>query len=144
MQRHRLAGFAFGIVVLLTAGCGSKAKVAGTPTNKVNAIELGRSLNADRTIKDPADVFQPTDTIYASIETETLGSAKLTTRWTFEDGQTVDSVTQAVPATGGVIRSEFHVWKPDGWPVGKYHLQVTLDSTVSGVKEFTVKVGPPA
>jgi hypothetical protein len=52
-MRRSLAGFALGLAVLLPVGCGSKAKVAGTPTNKVNAIELGRSLNADRTIKDP-------------------------------------------------------------------------------------------
>ncbi|HEV8453282.1 MAG TPA: hypothetical protein VGQ69_08345 [Gemmatimonadales bacterium] len=139
MRMHSWGSLAFGAALLLMAGCGSKAKVAGTPTNKVNVIELGRSLNADRTVKDPTDIFQPTDTIYASVETETLGSAMLTARWTFEDGQTVDSTTQRVPASGGVIRSEFHVWKPGGWPVGKYHLQITLDSTVSGVKEFTVK-----
>ena len=133
----RLAGWA--LLLVAVGACGSKAKVSGTATNSVKVIELGRGLNADRTVRDPTDTFQRTDTIYASVETETLGGAKLIARWTFEDGQTVDSTTQAIPSSGGSIRSEFHVWKPDGWPIGKYHLQITLDSTVSGVKEFTVK-----
>lgn len=124
---------------LLLLACGSKARVSGVETGKVTAIDLGRSINADHTIKDAADAFQPGDTIYASVQTETMGSAKVTARWTFQDGQTVDSTTQTVPASGGVIRTEFHASKPGGWPVGKYHLQIALDSTVSGVKEFEVR-----
>ena len=136
-RRVGLGAAQVGLLVLVA--CGSKANVSGVPTSKVTAIDLGRSINADRTIKDAADSFQPGDTIYASVQTETLGSVKVTARWTFQDGQTVDSTVQMVPASGGVIRTEFHVWKPGGWPLGKYHLQVALDSTVSGVKEFEVR-----
>ena len=139
MRARRVGLVVAGMGLLVLTACGSKARVSGVETSKVTAIDLGRSINADRTIKDAADIFQPADTIYASVQTETLGSAKVIARWTFQDGQTVDSTTQAVPSSGGVIRSEFHVWKPGGWPVGKYHLQITLDSTVSGVKEFEVR-----
>lgn len=138
MLRHGLAGIAL-LAVVLVAACGGKVKVAGTATGKVTAIELGRSVNSDRTIKDASDTFSPRDTIYASIQTETLGGALLKVRWTFEDGQVVDESSLKVPSSGGTLLTEFHVAKPDGWPVGKYHLQVSLDSAAAGVKEFTVK-----
>jgi hypothetical protein len=138
MHRHSLAGMAL-LAVALVAACGSKAKVGGTATGKVTAINLGRSVNPDRTISASTDTFAPTDTIYAVVQTETLGGAKLKVRWTYEDGQTVNESTQNLPSSGGTIWSEFHVSKPDGWPLGKYHLQVSLDSAAAGVKEFTVK-----
>jgi hypothetical protein len=136
MQGRHLAGM---VLVALVAACGSKAEVGGTATGKVTAVDLGRSVNSDRTIRDAGDIFSPRDTIYASVQTETLGGATLKVRWTFEDGQVVDSVTEKVPSSGGIIRTEFHVSKPDGWPVGKYHLEVSLDGSAAGVKEFTVK-----
>jgi len=138
MHRHSMAGMAL-LAVALVAACGSKAKVGGTTTGKVTAIDLGRSVNPDRTITASTDTFAPTDTIYAVVQTETLGGAKLKVRWTYEDGQTVNESTQNLPSSGGTIWSEFHVSKPDGWPIGKYHLQVSLDSAAAGVKEFTVK-----
>lgn len=138
MQRQSLAGIALFAVVLVAA-CGSKARVGGTATGKVTAIDLGRSVNPDRTITGSTDAFSPGDTIYAVVQTETLGGAKLKVRWTFEDGQTIDESTQTLPSSGGIIWSEFHVSKPGGWPVGKYHVQVSLDAAAAGVKEFTVK-----
>lgn len=132
-------GLVLGSVLFAGAACGSKTRVTGTATNKVNAIELGRSINADHSIKDKSDTFQPGDTIYAAVETETLGSAAVRIRWSFEDGQLIGEATQPIPASGGQIRSAFHIFKPDGWPEGKYRLEVTLDSTVAGIKEFTVK-----
>lgn len=134
-----LRGLIVGSLLLSVLGCGSKTRLSGTETNKVNAIALGHSINADRSIKDATDSFQPGDTIYASIETETLGSAALKVHWSFEDGQAVGESTQQIPASGGPIRSAFHIYKPDGWPEGKYRIEVTLDSSVAGIKEFTVK-----
>lgn len=136
---HRLSRTGITLLVVLVAACGSKAKVGGTATGKVTAIDLGRSVNPDRTVTASTDTFAPSDTIYAVIQTETLGSARLKVRWTYEDGQTINESTQTLPSSGGTIWSEFHVSKPDGWPVGKYHLQVALDSAAAGVKEFTVK-----
>ena len=133
---------AVGLLLALVTSCGSKTRVTGTVTSKVTAIDLGRSANSDRTIKDPADSFQPGDTIYASIETETLGSATLKARWIFQDGQVINEATQQVPASGGTIRTEFHVAKPDGWPEGNYRIELSLDGkTVAGIKQFTVKKG---
>jgi len=134
-------GLVIGSILLAGAACGSKTRVAGTETKKVNAIELGRSINADHSIKDKSDTFQPSDTIYAAVETETLGSATVRIRWSFEDGQLAGEATQPIPSSGGEIRSAFHIFKPDGWPEGKYRLEVTLDSTVAGIKEFRVKKG---
>jgi len=136
MPVHRLL---LGCVLLTSLGCGSKTRVTGTATNKVNLIDLGRSINADHSIKDKTDTFQPGDTVFAAVETETLGSAAVKIRWSFEDGQLVGEATQQIPSSGGQIRSAFHLYKPDGWPEGKYRLEVTLDSTVAGIKEFTVK-----
>jgi hypothetical protein len=106
---------------------------------KVSEIDLGRSLNEDRTIDDDTTSFKPNDTVYASVATEgTAPDATLTARWTYQDGQTVDESSQPVPPTDDA-RTEFHVSKPDGWPTGKYKVDILLNGNPVGTKEFEVE-----
>ena len=105
---------------------------------KVSDVELGKSLNTDKTIKDNTDDFGVRDTIFASVKTEgSATGATLVARWTFQDGQVVDSTTQAIAPTGDAA-TEFHISKPGGLPKGKYKVEVFVNGTSVESEEFTV------
>lgn len=118
--------------------CGKSAR--GGSAVSVTEIDLGRSLQPDLTIDDKTDTFHPSDVVYASVETKGSGPATLAVRWTFQDNQLVDQSTRTIsPSGGNPARTEFHVSKPGGWPVGKYHLVVTLNGATAGTKDYEVK-----
>jgi hypothetical protein len=126
--------------LVAAAACGRKADARAGSSASVSAIDLGRSLKPDLKIDDNTDTFRPGDVIYASIETKGSGSATVAARWTFQDGQLVDESTRTISLNGNdPARTEFHLSKPGGWPVGKYHLVITLNGTTAGTKDFEVK-----
>jgi hypothetical protein len=105
----------------------------------VAEVDLGKGLQADRTIRDETDDFTQRDTVFASVHT--TGSAEnqtLTARWTFEDGQVVDERTETISPTGDA-HTEFHISQPNGLPKGKYTLIVLLNGTEEERKEFEVQ-----
>jgi hypothetical protein len=106
---------------------------------RVAQVDIGRSLTADKAISDSTDSFKPNETIYASIATEgTAATAALKARWTYQDGQIVDESTQTIAPTGAA-RTEFHIAKPDGWPAGKYKLEVFLNGSSAATRDFQVE-----
>lgn len=103
------------------------------------AIELGTAVGADGRVTAPAASFAPIDTIYASIVTEGQPSgATLSARWTYEDGQVVSEGRETL-ATSGQAITEFHISKPDGWPAGRYRVEIALNGQPAGVREFEVR-----
>src|SRR2546423_6901604 len=123
---------------IAATACGKNAR--GSSAVSVTEIDVGRSLKPDLTIDDKTATFHPADAIYASVETKGSGPATLEARWTFQDNQVVDHVSRTISLNGkNPARTEFHVSKPDGWPVGKYHLVVMLNGTTAGTKDFEVK-----
>jgi hypothetical protein len=101
-------------------------------------VDLGRSIGGDKRVTEKLDTFGPNDTIYASVRTTgSAANAKLRARWTYEDGQVVDESEQPIAPTGDAA-TEFHISKPDGWPPGKYKLEVFLNGAPARSKEFEV------
>lgn len=134
---------ALTLLSVVSAGC--KQDTGATTTTeigggvRVSQIDIGRTLNADKTIGDNTDSFKPNDVIYASIATAgSAPTATLKARWTYQDGQVVDEATQTITPTGNA-RTEFHISKPDGWPAGKYKVEAFLNGASSGTKDFEVK-----
>jgi len=128
------------LVACALAGC-SRSPIPKATESAINVagISLGRAIVADKTVADPTDSFRPTDTIYVSVRTEGgASSARLSARWTYEDGQLVGDSTQTIAASGPAV-TEFHVSKPDGWPAGRYKVEVSLDGAPAGHKDFSVK-----
>jgi hypothetical protein len=108
-------------------------------TFRVGEVELGRQIGADKRVSAPTTSFAPTDTIYASVETEGAApSVSLTARWSYEDGQLVDESTETIAPTGPAV-TEFHVAKPDGWPSGKYKVEIIADGRPAAEREFEVR-----
>ena len=128
-------------VLVAAAACGSKGadNTSGTASVRVTDVTLGRAIGGDKAISDSTDKFRPNDTIYASVMTDgSAPSATLRAKWTFEDGQTVDESSRAI-APNNRERTEFHISKPNGWPAGKYKLEVFLNDQSAETKTFEVQ-----
>jgi hypothetical protein len=118
-----------------------QASVAAPAGVTVSAINLGKAIGADKKVSAATEVFSPTDTLYASIDTTGSGSATLKAKWSYhKDGKVapVKEDTQTIAPTGPAT-SEFHLSKPDGWPVGDYQVEVFVGDKSVGVKKFSVK-----
>ena len=136
------------VLLVVAAGCGRKTDTggttgttgtAGTTIVKVTDVTLGRAIGGDKAISDSTDKFRPNDTIYASVTTDgSAPSATLRARWTFEDGQAVDESSRTI-APNNRERTEFHISKPNGWPAGKYKLEVFLNDQSVETKAFEVQ-----
>jgi hypothetical protein len=140
----RTSILALTLAAVLSAACTKRSENPGTTGTtgvgvRVSQIDMGRSLNADKTISDNSNSFKANDTIYASIATVgTAPTAALKARWTYQDGQVVDESTQTIAPTGDA-RTEFHISKPEGWPTGKYKLEVFLNGSSAATKDFEVQ-----
>lgn len=113
------------------------APVAAAPA-AVSSVTLGNAIGADNTIATPLTTFAAGDTIHASIATDGGTAANVGAKWSHVDSnQTVHEESRSVPA--GPQVTEFRISKPDGWPTGKYKLEVSLDGSVVNTTDFDVK-----
>ena len=128
-------------LLMAAAACRGNAanNTAATAGVRVTDVTLGRSVGGDKAVTDSTDTFKPNDTIYASIATEgSAPSATIRAKWSFEDGQLVDESTRTI-APNNRERTEFHISKPDGWPAGKYKVEVFLNDQSAQTKSFDVR-----
>ena len=104
----------------------------------VTRVDVGNAIGADKKVTGTGVSFKPKDTIYASISSEGAGAnVSLSARWSFQDGQLVNETTQIIAPTGPAV-TEFHISKADGWPAGKYKVEVSANGKPAGAAEFTV------
>ena len=122
------------------AGTVDSAAVANPVTGfRVSDVEIGKSINEDKTIKDGTDDFGVRDTIYAAVKTEgSATGATLVARWTYQDNQVVEEQTQTINATGDMITS-FRLTKATAWPKGNYKLAILLNGTEVETEDFEIK-----
>lgn len=106
---------------------------------RVTDVNLGSSINPDRSVSAPMSDFAPTDTIYASVATEgTTSGATLVARWQYEDGQVVDETSQPISPTAPAY-TEFHISMPDGLPAGAYSVEILLNGESVASESFDVE-----
>jgi len=116
------------------------APLAPSPAQPVTvvAVTLGKAVGMDKKVTTAGDTFAPTDTIYASVDTQGAApSASIAARWTYQDGQVVHEETQSIAPTGPAT-TEFHITKPDGWPKGEYQVEIFVNDTSAGTRRFNV------
>lgn len=107
------------------------------PVARVASVALGSALDPTKKVVSPKSTFTPTDTIYASVDTQGWSApVTLTARWTYEDGQVVSESSQQAEAGPGT--TEFHIAKPSGWPTGKYKVEISANGAVVSTKDFVV------
>jgi hypothetical protein len=154
MPAHRRAfgALVFGLAVVAAPACKKKTESAAAAPDStaaapapaatpfaVQTVELGKHVGADKRISDQTTTFSPKDTIYASVVTEGEAPSKtIAARWTFGSGTLVKADTQTISPTG-TAATEFHIAKPSGWPAGKYKVEISVDGSPAGTKEFEVK-----
>lgn len=154
MHRIKLAvrGVAAVGVLLLTLACNKKTESSsetgtGTPSTlpsaapmRITSIQLGKALNADKSLTTEAADFGVRDVIYAVVSTEGAATdAKLDAKWTFQNGKAVSDASQSVSPAGGMARHEFHIQKASAWPKGTYTVEIMLDGTSVGTKQFVIR-----
>ncbi len=150
------------IAALALAGCNKKEEAAPIPPPVVQApasipastpaptgtvsivsVDIGNGVAANAKLAVPAGAFDRKDTIHAVVSTATSDPAakvpgKLGVKWTYQDGQVVNEETRNIDFTGSGT-TDFQISKPDGWPAGKYKVEVSLDGNVVQSKDFEVK-----
>ena len=152
------AGLVLAVLILSVAGCKKESPppppaAVPPPAPQVQApprtpdvvsvanISLGKTLGPDKKVAAATDTFARGDTIYAVVETTGSGNATLKARWTYHKGDKTAPVSedsQTISASGPAA-SEFHISKPDGWPVGDYQVEISLNDKSVGTKKFVVK-----
>jgi hypothetical protein len=142
-------------LALLVNACGSRSTSKSTeqassspapadqtmPAGEVHVttIDLGSELQADKHVAQSMSTFKSDQTIYASVATDgTSPSATVTARWLAPDGSVVTETTETIAPTGPEV-TEFHISKPDGWPPGKYAVEILVNGNTAGRREFEIK-----
>jgi hypothetical protein len=153
MHRHRwiLLGLALGAGAL--GGCKKTeppppppsevstppVEAPAPPPFAVKTIDIGKGITADKHVATPTTTFGIRDTIYASVITEGAAPRKtIIAKWTFQTGQVVKEETDTIAPTGPAA-TEFHITKKTPWPTGKYKVEIMVDGSSAGTKEFDVK-----
>lgn len=113
------------------------ASDANTGVN-VSRIDIGSAVGGDNRVTSSATTFRPADTIYVSVESTGAANTPLTARWTYQDGQVVNTESKTLTSAGPTV-TEFHISKPGGWPTGNYRVEVLSGDRVLQTREFSVQ-----
>lgn len=119
------------LVLAVALGC------KPTEPLRIDAIQLGRSLNPDNTVSKHSTLFKSNDTVYASILTPEAGSGNIGVRWMYQ-GRLVDEPTKSVSYKSAAATS-FNLQNGNGLPPGDYSVQVLLDGEPVGTRSFHVQ-----
>ena len=103
---------------------------------QVQTIQLGRSINPDRTVATPSTLFKPHDTIYVSVLTTDTGSGTIGVRWLYGT-KVVDEPSKQV-SYQGASATEFHIQAAGGFPRGDYSVEILIDGKPAGKRTFKV------
>jgi len=102
----------------------------------VTTIQVGRSLNSDKSVGSHTTQFKPNDTIYVAVLTDASGAGTITARWTYS-GRPVSEESKEVSYRGEAA-TEFHIENSGGFPQGDYKVQILLDGQPVGDRDFRV------
>ncbi|HUF66707.1 MAG TPA: hypothetical protein VMM17_12100 [Gemmatimonadaceae bacterium] len=144
-QRRVLAATVAAMMIGVATSCGPRDRdtngdAAGTDTAlRVGNVTLGRSIGADNRVTNRTAEFAARDTIYAAVETNrSSAGGTLAARWKFEDGQMVDESSRNIAANAESV-TEFHITNPNGWPAGRYTVEILIDGAPARTEVFTVR-----
>ncbi len=124
------------LLVVLLAGIAAAASGCSNEPLHVTTIQLGRSLNSDKSVGTHVTQFKPDDTIYVAVLTNATGAGTITARWSY-GGRSVGEETKKVSYKGEAA-TEFHLQNSGGFPPGDYKVEVLLDGQSVGIRDFRV------
>ena len=103
---------------------------------EVSNIQVGRSLNPDKSVGSFTTLFKPHETVYVSVSTSNTGASVISVRWTYQ-GRVVDEPAKRASFTGAGA-TEFHLQNAGGFPPGDYEVEVFVDTKPAGRRTFKV------
>jgi len=125
----RLSVILTGLLLAFTVGC-------ATPPLSLANIQIGRSLNPDRSVASITTLFKPSETVYVAVQTAEAGSGVVGVKWMFGT-QVIDEPTKQV-SYDGPASTEFHLQNSGGFPAGDYSVEIFLDGVSVGQRTFKV------
>jgi hypothetical protein len=99
-------------------------------------IQVGRSLNQDRSVASITTLFKPSETIYVAVQTSAAGKGVISVKWKFGT-QVIDEPSKKVDYDGPAS-TEFHLQNSGGFPPGDYSVDVFIDGVQVGTRAFKV------
>ena len=118
-----------GLVLLAGSACAK-------PPLSLSNIQVGRSLNPDRSVASITSLFKPNETIYVAVQTREAGSGAVGVKWMFGT-QVIEQPTKQV-SYDGAASTEFHLQHSGGFPPGDYSVEIFLDGKAVGKRAFKV------
>lgn len=132
----------------VTPGMDVGADPAAAPSPEASAIRimdvaLGNAVEGDSAVVQEMTAFAPTDVIHAVVSHEGMGGdARITARWSYQDGQVVDERTEVVTSSGmGAEYTHFQIANAAGWPAGQYTLDISVNDVQQHTETFEVTGG---
>ncbi len=98
-------------------------------------IQVGRSLNQDRSVASITTLFKPNETVYVAVQTG-AGKGTISVKWKFGN-QLIDEPSKPVDYDGPAS-TEFHLQNSGGFPSGDYSVDVLIDGVQVGTRVFKV------
>jgi hypothetical protein len=99
-------------------------------------IQVGRSLNQDRSIASITTLFKPNETVYVAVQTTAKGKGTISVRWKY-GSQMIDEPSKQV-SYDGPASTEFHLQNSGGFPPGDYSVDILIDGAQVGTRAFKV------
>lgn len=125
-MRSVVAGLA---LLFVSAGC------SDPPLSLAN-IQVGRSLNPDRSVASITNLFKANETIYVAVHTVAAGAGVVGVQWKYGT-RVIDEPTKQV-SYDGPAATEFHMQNSGGFPPGDYSVEVFLNGVSVGKRVFKV------
>lgn len=117
---------------------GGQKSVSATRVT-VERLTLGASLDSNQRIAAATTTFSPEQTVYASVLTTGMAqAATLSAKWVYsETGELVNASSEVIAPRSPAVTS-FHISKPDGWPAGRYQVEIYVDDVLAAKQDFNV------
>ncbi len=99
-------------------------------------IQVGRSLNQDRSVASITTLFKPNETVYVAVQTAAAGKGTISVKWKY--GTQVIDEPQKQVSYPGPASTEFQLQNSRGFPPGDYSVDVFIDGVQVGTRAFKV------
>ena len=99
-------------------------------------IQIGRSLNQDRSVASITTLFKPNETIYVAVQTTAAGKGVISVKWKF-GAKVIDEPSKPVEYNGPAS-TDFQLKPSGGFPPGDYSVDILIDGVQVGTRAFKV------
>lgn len=99
-------------------------------------IQVGRSMNQDRSVASMTTLFKPGESVFVAVQTKAAGKGTIGVKWKF-GSQVIDEPTKEV-SYDGPASTDFQLQNSGGFPEGDYSVEVFIDGKPVGTRAFKV------